>query len=87
MRYFFVELKPPQIDAQCLVQDGKAHFRWCWSPGQGLSLTYLNRSKFGWIISGNCKHQNTVVVSSYITSYTVHIYMYWDDHDLYYLAS
>lgn len=61
--YFFVEFIPPQVDVQCF-QNGNARFNWSLSPGQDLSLDYLNNQKSGWIVSGNCTHQNNVVVSS-----------------------
>lgn len=61
--YFFVEFIPPQVDARCF-QNGMVSFNWNLSPGQDLSLDYLNNQKRGWIASGNCTHQNNVVVSS-----------------------
>ena len=82
MNQFYVEFKGPQVFAQCF-ENGTAHFSWnlspnkVLSPNKDLSLSFLEYSRRGWLISGNCTHENNTIYTSnaFVSLTNVHIVM------------
>ena len=59
--YFFVEFKPPQIFTH--IENESVHANWSLSPDQELSISYLEFSRQGWFLTGNCTDNGIIIVS------------------------